>query len=64
MRSGQRWWAISIAGRRRKKSIVRAAYLRLREEMELGSLAAERPIDAAIVLEAIRRVDFGLFHVR
>jgi len=43
---------------------VRAAYLRLREEMELGSLAAERPIDAAIVLDAIRRVDFGLFHVR
>ena len=46
------------------RKFVRAAYLRLREEMELGSLAAERPIDAAIVLDAIRRVDFGLFHVR
>ena len=46
------------------RKFVRAAYLRLREEMELGSLAAERPVDAAIVLEAIRRVDFGLFHLR
>ena len=46
------------------RKFVRAAYLRLREEMELGSLVAGRPIDAAIVLDAIRRVDFGLFHVR
>ena len=46
------------------RKFVRAAYLRLREEMELGSLAAERPVDAAILLQAIRRVDFGLFHVR
>ena len=46
------------------RKFVRAAFLRLREEMELGSLAAERPIDAALVLDAIRRVDFGLFHVR
>jgi Fe-S-cluster containining protein len=46
------------------RKFVRAAYLRLREEMELGSLAAERPVDAAILLEAIRRVDFGLFHLR
>ena len=46
------------------RKFVRAAYLRLREEMQLGSLAAERPIDAALVLDAIRRVDFGLFHVR
>lgn len=46
------------------RKYVRAAYLRLREEMELGSLAAARPVDAAILLDAIRRVDFGLFHVR
>jgi hypothetical protein len=46
------------------RKYVRAAYLRLREEMELGSLAAERPVDAPILLEAIRRVDFGLFHLR
>ena len=46
------------------RKFVRAAYLRLREEMELGSLAEERPVDAAIVLDAIRRVDFGLFHLR
>ena len=46
------------------RKYVRAAYLRLREEMELGSLAEERPVDAAILREAIRRVDFGLFHVR
>jgi Fe-S-cluster containining protein len=46
------------------RKFVRAAYLRLREEMELGSLAEQRPVDAAIVLDAIRRVDFGLFHVR
>jgi Fe-S-cluster containining protein len=46
------------------RKFVRAAYLRLREEMELGSLSAERPVDAAILLDAIRRVDFGLFHVK
>jgi Fe-S-cluster containining protein len=46
------------------RKFVRAAYLRLREEMELGSLATGRPVDAAILLEAIRRVDFGLFHLR
>jgi hypothetical protein len=46
------------------RKYVRAAYLRLREEMELGVLAAERPLDAAILLDAIRRVDFGLFHLR
>jgi Fe-S-cluster containining protein len=46
------------------RKFVRAAYLRLREEMELGVLAAERPLDAPILLEAIRRVDFGLFHLR
>ena len=46
------------------RKFVRAAYLRLREEMELGSLAEGRPADAAILLEAIRRVDFGLFHVK
>ena len=46
------------------RKFVRAAYLRLREEMELGSLAEGRPVDAAILLEAIRRVDFGLFHLR
>lgn len=46
------------------RKFVRAAYLRLREEMEIGVLAAERPLDAAILLEAIRRVDFGLFHLR
>ena len=46
------------------RKYVRAAYLRLREEMELGSLTAERPVDAAILLDAIRRVDFGLFHLR
>jgi Fe-S-cluster containining protein len=46
------------------RKYVRAAYLRLREEMEIGALAAERPVDAAILLDAIRRVDFGLFHLR
>jgi Fe-S-cluster containining protein len=46
------------------RKFVRAAYLRLREEIELGVLAAERPLDAPILLEAIRRVDFGLFHLR
>jgi Fe-S-cluster containining protein len=46
------------------RKFVRAAYLRLREEMELGVLTAERPLDAPILLEAIRRVDFGLFHLR
>jgi hypothetical protein len=46
------------------RKFVRAAYLRLREEIEIGSIAAERPLDAAILLEAIRRVDFGLFHLR
>ncbi len=46
------------------RKYVRAAYLRLREEVEIGSLAAERPVDAAILLDAIRRVDFGLFHLR
>jgi Putative zinc- or iron-chelating domain len=46
------------------RKYVRAAYLRLREEMEIGRLAAERPVDAAILLDAIRRVDFGLFHLR
>jgi Fe-S-cluster containining protein len=46
------------------RKFVRAAYLRLREEMELGVMAAERPLDAPILLEAIRRVDFGLFHLR
>ena len=45
------------------KKFVRAAYLRLREEMEIGAIARERPVDAAILLQAIRRVDFGLFHV-
>ena len=45
------------------RKFVRAAYLRLREEMELGAMAEERPVDAAILLNAIRRVDFGLFHV-
>ena len=45
------------------KKFVRAAYLRLREEMEIGAIAGERPVDAAILLQAIRRVDFGLFHV-
>jgi hypothetical protein len=46
------------------RKFVRAAYLRLREEMELGSLAEGRPVDAAILREAVRRVDFGLFHVK
>ena len=46
------------------RKFVRAAYVRLREEMELGSMAEERPVDAAILLQAIRRVDFGLFHVK
>ena len=46
------------------RKFVRAAYLRLREEMELGSLAESRPVDAPILREAIRRVDFGLFHVK
>lgn len=46
------------------RKFVRAAFLRLREEMELGSLAAQRSVDAAILLDAIRRVDFGLFHLR
>lgn len=46
------------------RKFVRAAYLRLREEMELGSLLEERPVDAAIGRDAIRRVDFGLFHVQ
>ena len=46
------------------RKFVRAAYLRLREEMELGAMAEERPVDAAILLQAIRRVDFGLFHLR
>jgi hypothetical protein len=46
------------------RKFVRAAYLRLREEMELGSMAEERPVDATILKEAIRRVDFGLFHLR
>lgn len=46
------------------RKFVRAAYLRLREEMELGSLAERRPVDAPILREAIRRVDFGLFHVK
>ena len=46
------------------RKFVRAAYLRLREEMEIGTIAAERPLDAEILLGAIRRVDFGLFHLR
>jgi Fe-S-cluster containining protein len=46
------------------RKFVRAALLRLREEMALGSLAAAGPVNAAILLEAIRRVDFGLFHLR
>lgn len=46
------------------RKFVRAAYLRLQEEMALGSLAGERPVDEAILLQAIRRVDFGLFHLR
>lgn len=46
------------------RKFVRAAYLRLREEMTLGVFAAGRPLDAPILLEAIRRVDFGLFHLR
>jgi hypothetical protein len=51
-------------GVRAVRKYVRAAYLRLQEETELGVLAAERPLDAPILLEAIRRVDFGLFHLR
>jgi hypothetical protein len=46
------------------RKFVRAAYLRLREEMAIGVLAAERELDRPILLEAIRRVDFGLFHLR
>lgn len=46
------------------RKFVRAAYLRLREEMEIGSIAEERAVDKAILLDAIRRVDFGLFHLR
>ena len=46
------------------RKYVRAAYLRLQEEMAIGSLAEDRPVDAAILREAIRRVDFGLFHLR
>ena len=46
------------------RKFVRAAYLRLREEMEIAVLAEERPLDAPMLLQAIRRVDFGLFHLR
>ena len=46
------------------RKYVRAAWLRLREEMEIGSIAEERAVDAAILHGAIRRTDFGLFHLR
>jgi hypothetical protein len=46
------------------RKFVRAAYLRLQEEMAIAALAEGRPVDAAMLLEAIRRVDFGLFHLR
>lgn len=46
------------------RKFVRAAYLRLREEMQIGSIAEGRRVDAAILLSAIRRVDFELFHLR
>ena len=44
--------------------LARAAYQRLLDEMELGSRLAGRPVDCEILLQAIRRVDFGLFHLR
>ena len=44
--------------------LARAAYQRLLDEMELGSRLEGRPVDRDILLQAIRRVDFGLFHLR
>jgi Fe-S-cluster containining protein len=44
--------------------LARAAYQRLLDEMELGSRLAGRPVDRDILLQAIRQVDFGLFHLR
>ena len=44
--------------------LARAAYQRLLDEMELGSRLADRPVDREILLQAIRQVDFGLFHLR
>ena len=44
--------------------LARAAFQRLLDEMELGSRLADRPVDREILLQAIRRVDFGLFHLR
>jgi Fe-S-cluster containining protein len=44
--------------------LARAAYQRLLDEMELGSRLAGRPVDREILLQAIRQVDFGLFHLR
>ena len=44
--------------------LARAAFQRLLDEMELGSRLADRPVDREILLQAIRQVDFGLFHLR
>ena len=51
-------------GLRSIRLLARAAYQRLLDEMELGSRLAGRPVDREILLQAIRQVDFGLFHLR